>query len=587
MSNNWYPCSSVNSSGDGGALSDLNAAALNNGDRAVVISATGADFYVRLSDGWSHVGALQALSIEAITNYDAVNYPFTSGDVSYISGVYDAIAHGRNHYISGTGKACIIMCGENNSVMNATTGWSVICNGDGNSITGDAGFIGTGDGNSITGDGSTIVNGSGNNVTGVNSTIVNGADGYIAADNAAILSGSGNYVSGANSIITAGTDNYVSGANSIITAGTDHNVSGANSIVLCGSGNNAEATNTVVLNGTGNIAQGAGAVILNGSSHYAGGANSVVCNGSTNAAVADGAFIGTGDNNTATGVSGIIGVGSGNYISAKYGSVLCGEKGSAYLYGQAVHATGLNTTLGKAQVSEIILGASTTDATETEMFLDLARTLRAVLPASRTWKFNAHVVARQSTGESAFWMVAGGIKRDASNNTTLIGTPQGVGTPGENDRDPDIAAQGTITMSGCAVADETFLVDTQTFTWKAARGGTGEVEIGATAADAVTNIVAAITSDLATVTAIDGSGDTVVITASTPGAASNSIGFTESSTNMAVDGSGTLGGTTSGVDVVSNWSVAVTADESLKITVTGEVGKSINWLAKVSLVEIG
>ena len=111
-----------------------------------------------------------------------------------------------------------------------------------------------------------------------------------------------------------------------------------------------------------------------------------------------------------------------------------------------------------------------------------------------------------------------------------------------------VAAVGTITMSGIATANETFVVSTQTFTWKAARTGVGEVTIGADAPAAVTNIVTAITADLATVTATDGVGDTVVVTAVTKGVSGNSIIFTEASTNMAVNGTGTLGATTAGVD---------------------------------------
>ena len=111
-----------------------------------------------------------------------------------------------------------------------------------------------------------------------------------------------------------------------------------------------------------------------------------------------------------------------------------------------------------------------------------------------------------------------------------------------------VAAQGTITMSGIATANETFVISTQTFTWKAARSGAGEVTIGANAPAAVTNIVTAITADLATVTAVDGAGDTVVVTAVTKGTSGNAIVFTEASTNMAVNGTGTLGATTAGVD---------------------------------------
>ena len=110
-----------------------------------------------------------------------------------------------------------------------------------------------------------------------------------------------------------------------------------------------------------------------------------------------------------------------------------------------------------------------------------------------------------------------------------------------------VAAVGTITMTGVATADETFVIDTQTYTWKATRSGTGEVTIGANQAAAVTNIVTAITADQTTVTAADGAGDTVVVTSVAKGITGNAIVFTEASTNMAVDGAGTLGTTTAGL----------------------------------------
>ena len=95
---------------------------------------------------------------------------------------------------------------------------------------------------------------------------------------------------------------------------------------------------------------------------------------------------------------------------------------------------------------------------------------------------------------------------------------------------------------------ETFTIDNQIFTWKASRGGAGEVAIGASASEAVTNIVTAITADLSTVVGEDSTGDTVKVTALTPGVYGNSLAFTESSTNMAMNGGGYLGGTTPGVE---------------------------------------
>lgn len=114
-----------------------------------------------------------------------------------------------------------------------------------------------------------------------------------------------------------------------------------------------------------------------------------------------------------------------------------------------------------------------------------------------------------------------------------------------NTADPyGTCAVGTITMAGVATVDETFVIGTQTFTWKASRSAAGEVTIGANAAAAVTNLVAAITADIPTlVTAVDGAGDTVVVTSVSGGSAATTIVFTEASTNMTMDGAGTLGGT--------------------------------------------
>ena len=111
----------------------------------------------------------------------------------------------------------------------------------------------------------------------------------------------------------------------------------------------------------------------------------------------------------------------------------------------------------------------------------------------------------------------------------------------------NIASQGTITLSGLSVADQTFVIDDHTFIWKAARAATGQVTIGGTAAASVTNIVTAVNADLTTVTAADGTGDTVVLTAVERGEAGDLITLTKGdSANMAVDAA-TFGTTTAGV----------------------------------------
>ena len=129
-----------------------------------------------------------------------------------------------------------------------------------------------------------------------------------------------------------------------------------------------------------------------------------------------------------------------------------------------------------------------------------------------------------------------------------------------------ITSVGTITMAGIAVEDETFIIDTQTFTWKILRAQRGEVTIGADAPEAVTNIVAALTADLTTVIATDGAGDTVVVTAIHAGVVGNAIDFSQASTNMTMNGSGHLGGTTSGVDVALSTKPLITTVATWDVT---------------------
>lgn len=130
---------------------------------------------------------------------------------------------------------------------------------------------------------------------------------------------------------------------------------------------------------------------------------------------------------------------------------------------------------------------------------------------------------------------------------------------------PGQTAVGTITMSGIAVADETFTVAFQTFTWKATRTGAGEVEIGTTALEAAQNIATAITEDLFGVlipVAADSGGGiaTVVVTAATFGQDYNVYVFAPSdSSNMTMDGDGFFGGTTVGVNPVGPAGTSLTS----------------------------
>lgn len=110
-----------------------------------------------------------------------------------------------------------------------------------------------------------------------------------------------------------------------------------------------------------------------------------------------------------------------------------------------------------------------------------------------------------------------------------------------------IAAQGTITVSGTPVADETMHIGETLYTFKALRSGAGEITISAVNATQATNIINAITADSTDVTAANGTASTVVVTAKVRGVSGNNLTFTESVTGIAMNGSNKLGGTTLGV----------------------------------------
>lgn len=121
------------------------------------------------------------------------------------------------------------------------------------------------------------------------------------------------------------------------------------------------------------------------------------------------------------------------------------------------------------------------------------------------------------------------------------------------------AATGTVTFSGSVSDGDIVTIGSRVYEFDtAANPGAitaGRVRVnvngGATASAAVTALVLAITNDTsAVVTAADGTGDTVDLTAKTTysGAAGNAIVLTKTGTNIAVSGSGTL---TNGADKLS------------------------------------
>lgn len=100
-----------------------------------------------------------------------------------------------------------------------------------------------------------------------------------------------------------------------------------------------------------------------------------------------------------------------------------------------------------------------------------------------------------------------------------------------------VASTGTLTFTDVAIDTQTVTIGTEVYEFTTdgeipAAHIAVDISAGATAPAAVTALVAAITANTASLwTAVDGAGDTVVISAKTKGAAMNGTATTETCTN--------------------------------------------------------
>lgn len=113
-----------------------------------------------------------------------------------------------------------------------------------------------------------------------------------------------------------------------------------------------------------------------------------------------------------------------------------------------------------------------------------------------------------------------------------------------------VAAVGTVTASGAPTAAQTLTIGSEVYTMAASRTDAFTVAVGTTHDTFLANLKTAIDADSELVTAgtVDTVGHTLALTYNTKGVIGNSVVFTETCTNVALNGSGVLGATTAGVN---------------------------------------
>lgn len=170
--------------------------------------------------------------------------------------------------------------------------------------------------------------------------------------------------------------------------------------------------------GNSNLASGIAAASLGGGLNSSTG-NYSFTTGYFNTASGQYAFA-AGDTSTASGSQSVC-FGSRGIISGDT-SFGCGVWPTTT--NRATIALGVNWNSGNIPTQVLIAGmsAATTDATPTAM---TAAGANYVIPADTTWAFSALIAARSDetdANRSMIWEIKGGLTRDESNNTALIGS---------------------------------------------------------------------------------------------------------------------------------------------------------------------
>lgn len=410
-----------------------------------------------------------------------------------------------------------------------------------------------------------------------------------------------------NDIIFAGGDNEIdsdgSGGN-VILNGTYNIIAGDSEKCVIVTGED----NLIVFGYTDQISGGTYNYIFGLNDAYSsyhnaivGGESNILESGFVNEEIHKSIMLGGYGNRLIGGVQSAMIGGFENLSIHAPNSVVSGDRAVAHIAGQIAHAGHVIDYWGKkgqVQCSTVLVGCITSGTTpdDFEVFCDdSSYTGPITLKDERFWKVVIEVAATQisgtdgTVGDAAFWDIKTGFKN--------------VGA---------VDAQGEITITGLPSVGETITVNGFVFTWSDSWSNDPTVIlIGATTANCASSLRYKMQMHplFSNVTA---SGSVVTLTAQMyQGASANSWGFTTTSANISLDGSGTFGGTTAGADGTvsivgtaqgtgapgSNdrdagaaaWEVDVAADDtakSLKITATGEADKTIHWTAKVLLTEV-
>jgi len=259
---------------------------------------------------------------------------------------------------------------------------------------------------------------------------------FAVSTSAQINTGPNNSISGTHSSIAGGNWSSISGSNSVIAGGLSNSITASHAAIGGGQLNSASTVFATVAGGHDNRALNQGAfvgggefndalgfrsTIGGGSGHETGGSHSTIGGGSGNTATGNNSTIAGGIVNTASNLYATVAGGAANTAGATAATVPGGHSALASHYGQFAYASGPFATAGDAQASMYVLRASTTNSTQTEMFLD-GLSARMTLASGRTLVFEIQVIARSSGNTSAAYLIKGALDNNGG-TTSFLNAP--------------------------------------------------------------------------------------------------------------------------------------------------------------------
>jgi hypothetical protein len=221
---------------------------------------------------------------------------------------------------------------------------------------------------------------------------------------ATIGGGENNYIGDWKGTIGGGAGNYISfGTLATIAGGFGNSVGGV-----------FKADSAAIGGGVGNIINGVFCDTIAGglSNQVAGGRFNAIGGGLQHNIDAYAAVIAGGlSNQIAGGDFNAIGGGFQNEIDAYAAVIPGGLQARARNYGQMAHASGQFAAPGDAQTSVYVVRGTTTNATQTDLYLD-GISQRIGVPTNSSWAFDILVIARSTNTTTGAYQIRGAIENN-------------------------------------------------------------------------------------------------------------------------------------------------------------------------------